>query len=113
MLFTQGAPEWARPAFYRVTYSHFFCIFANSTIYCNRKTRQKATCVACGLEEKTLRKMPEKGVKKSVCLSGSKNQAPYNDKRSERVSKVPDSVQGASLRTLAFRSHFLVFSSQP
>ncbi len=72
------------------------------------------------LKKKTLRNMSnssgiarKKGVKKSVCLSGSKNQAQYYDKSLGRETKVSNSVQSASLRTLAYRSHFLVFSSQP
>ncbi|MBQ9546725.1 MAG: hypothetical protein IJU90_05515 [Bacteroidales bacterium] len=53
--------------------------------------------------------MTEKGVKKSVCLSSSKDQAQNYDKSLGRESKDPNTVQSASLRTLAFCSHFLVF----
>ena len=53
--------------------------------------------------------MTEKDVKKSVCLSSSKDQAQNYDKSLGRESKVPNTVQSASLRTLAFCSHFLVF----
>ena len=72
------------------------------------------------LKKKTLRNMSnssgiarKKGVKKSVCMSGSKNQAKYNDQTPENETKVPYTAQSASLRTLAFRNHFLVFYSQP
>ena len=53
--------------------------------------------------------MAVEGVKKSVCLSRSKYKGKDNEKSKGRDRKARGKGKSASLRTLAFRSHFFSF----